>query len=91
MRLTVFTAIALMGVLIFHCTAEDGLVGHWPLDGMEGIEVRDCGPNQLKSIIVEPKQATLVEGRNGKAIYFHGPNIKPLYPRYGMKKIFPRE
>ncbi len=88
MKLTLITAITLMGILIFRCAAEEGLVGHWPLDSVEGIEVRDLGPNQLKSIIVEPEYITLVNGRNGKAIDFHGPNGKAAYIRVdGMKNF----
>ncbi len=88
MKKTLITISALFSVLISCCVAEDGLVGHWLLDSVEGIEVRDSGPNQLKGIIIEPEHITLTDGRNGKAINFHGPNGKAAYIRIdGMKNF----
>lgn len=88
MRLTLTIAIALLGVLILRCAAEDALVGHWPLDSIENAEVRELGPNCLKSTVIQSEHVSLVDGRNGKAIDFHGPNGSASYIRVdGMKNF----
>ena len=88
MRLRLISAFAMISVMICGCVAEEDLVGHWPLDSIEGGIARDCGPNQLKGVIVEPEHITLKDGRNGKAIDFHGPNGKAAYIRVeGMKNF----
>ena len=58
---------------------ENALIGHWPLNEGEGVEIKDaCGKNDGK--LCRPENSQWVEGRDGgKALKFSGEKGKGAY------------
>lgn len=82
------TVVATLATVISVYAAEEGLVGYWPLNAVDGNVVKDVGPNHLDGVIVEPKEIRWVDGRNGKAIEFRGINGSASYIRIDKIKEF---